>query len=194
MRKGFTLVETLISIGIFMVVVTIAVSAFVSALHTQKEVGTLISTQSNVSLGIEQMAREIRTGYLFCHEVENNTPTSTCGCVINADSSWTCSALDYYNSNAEHVDYSSVDGALTRSDDSANSGNALPLTSSNVTVKYLSFRLFGNKEGDGWTPRVTIQLGISPSTTDPAISNTVLNFETTVSARQIDCNPSTGSC
>jgi len=192
---GFTLVETIISIGIFMILVSIAVGGFVQALHTQGEVGTLISAQSNVSLGVEEMAREIRTGYLFCHDSGSNTPSSSCDsavgtpCHKNSDGSWSCPALDFFNSNSEHVNYGLSNGALTRSDNDQDNGARLPLTSGDVTVKYLSFRLFGNIEGDGWAPRITILLGIAPSSSDPAIANTVLNFETTVSARQIDCTP-----
>ncbi len=214
-RAGFTLVETMISIGIFMILVTIAVGGFVQAIHTQGEVSKLISAQSNVSLGIEEMAREIRTGYLFCHDPGSNNPTSSCetvrktcsitdsgfsdpggpGALGNGDLPvWTCPTLQFYNANSELVNYSlSSDGALVRSDVAENSGQALPLTSGDVVVKTLQFRLFGMLEGDGWTPRITVLLSIAPSSTDPAIANTVLNFETTISARQIDCTPS-GQC
>lgn len=209
-RAGFTLIETMISIGIFMVLVTIAIGGFVQALHTQGEVGKLISAQSNVSLGIEQMTREIRTGYLFCHNAGGATSSADCdsptrNCtqgdsgipaqasapiVVNGDLPvWTCPSLDFYNGASEHVNYSLVDGALIRSDSAENNGDPQPLTSSDVLVKYLSFRMVGNLEGDGWTPRITVQLGIAPSSSDPAIENTLLNFQTTVSARQIDCTP-----
>lgn len=206
-RAGFTLVETLISIGIFMVLVVIAVGGFVQALHTQGEIGTLISAQSNVNLGIEEMAREMRTGYLFCHDSGSNAPLASCAPCTITDSGysdpgapahlsvdgnlpvWTCSALDFFNSNSEHVNYALSNGVLMRSDSTQNGGAAQPLTSNDVTVKYLSFRMFGNTEGDGWPPRITILLGIAPSSTDPAIANTVLNFETTVSGRQVDCTP-----
>jgi type II secretory pathway pseudopilin PulG len=221
MKAGFTLVETLVSVGIFMILVTIAVGGFVQALHTQGEVTQLISAQSNVSLGVEQMAREIRTGYLFCHFSGGTTSSPACDTpplatcvqtdsgipaegsapvkVINEETGeydlplWTCPALDFYNSNSEHVNYSLQNGVLMRSDSAENGGIAEPLTSNDVTVKYLSFRMVGNLEGDGWPPRITIFLGIAPSSSDPAITITTLNFETTVSARQIDCTAG-GSC
>src|SRR5260370_42656185 len=107
-RTGFTLVETIIAIGLFGILVSIAVGGFVNALHTQKEVGTLISAQSNVSLAVEQMAREIRTGYLFCHADDGkglgSQPLALCGmqngtsigCAQNGET-WTCPALSYIN-------------------------------------------------------------------------------------------------
>jgi prepilin-type N-terminal cleavage/methylation domain-containing protein len=220
-RSGFTLVELLVAIALFSIVVVIASSGFVSALRTQRQVASLISTQSNMTLVLEQMAREVRTGYLFCHELSttnpNNDPGNSdyCGCTVsdsgqhadpgtpaadvysgngNGDlSTWTCNALDYYNAQNGHVNYSLRDGMLVKSDSSAADPTAQSITGNDVSVKYLQFTLFGNLEGDQWTPRVTIAIGATPSSTDPAVASDVLNLQTTVSARQIDCGAD-GSC
>jgi len=191
-RRGFTLVEAIVAIGLFSVLVTIAVGGFVTALHTQHQVGDLISAQSTVSLAIEQMAREIRTGYLFCHAPDLSTPNVDCGCRVGTDSSgmpvWACSQLDFLNANSASTTYFlTANGTLMRSNVNESGGTPAALTGDNVTVKYLIFTLRGNIEGDGWPPLVTISLGVAPSSTDPAITGTVLHFQTSVSARQIDC-------
>ncbi len=163
------------------------------------------------------MTREVRTGYLFCHDIDSVTPTSTCGCAVSdsgyspltpADPSipalpseeifatgdyptWTCNALDYYTAGGVHVTYSLNNGSLMRSQ---NDGNpAQSITGDNVNVQRMKFVLFGNIEGDNWTPRVTITLGVSPSSTDPATMNDVINLQTTVSGRTIDCTSANGS-
>lgn len=223
-RLGFTLVELLIAIGLFTIIVSVAVGGFTNALRTQRQVSSLIATQSNVSLALEQVAREIRTGYLFCHDVNSNSPTRAvpaqdCGCTVSdslynpssasSQSSpseqppsgqlsngdyplWTCNALDYYTSNGTNVHYSVSGGQLLRS---VNGAAAQSITGNNVNVQGVQFLLFGNLEGDNWTPRITIALGVSPSSTDPATMNDVLNLQTTVSARTIDCriDPLTGN-
>jgi prepilin-type N-terminal cleavage/methylation domain-containing protein len=225
-KKGFTLIELLVSIGIFSIVVAIATGGFVNSLRTQRQVSSLISAQSNASLVLEQMAREIRTGYLFCHDqnafgLNNNcnlppgtdpsgSPASLVGCT-EIDSGyaypapdklangnlpmWDCPSLDYFNAQGQHVNYAldPTAGALIRSTDSS---EPLSITGDSVTVKSIHFILFGNMEGDSWTPRVTIMIGIVPSSTDPAVNGDVLNLETTVSARTIDCysNNSSTSC
>jgi len=201
-KKGFTLIELIITIGLFSVLVAIGIGGFTSALHTQRQISLLLSAQSNVSIALEQMAREVRTGYLFCHDVEPNdtTPAPACGCLVG-DSGvpappgargalitgdlpiWTCTALDFFNAESDHVTYDSSGGALRRGVASAMQA----ITSDNVSVKYMTFTIFGNMEGDSWTPRVTITMGIAPNSTDPGITNTVLNLQTTVSARSIDC-------
>ena len=188
-KKGFTLVETLVSIGLFSILTAVAIGGFVHALHTQKEIAGLISAQSTVSSAIEQIAREARTGYLFCHNPNSNNP-DTCSCSSDNnpnDPTWTCTDLNFFNSDGEAVHYTLQNGALDRSDNLENGGAAEPLTGNDVNVRYLSFQLFGHIEGDNRPPRITIVLGISPSSTDPAVANDILHFETSVSARQIDC-------
>jgi type II secretory pathway pseudopilin PulG len=183
-------------VGLFTIVVTIAVGGFTNAMRTQRQVASLISAQSNVSLALEEMSREIRTGYLFCHDVDSNAPSSNCAnaanaalptCSVDASSTaWTCPALDFYDAESNHVNYFWKDGTLM---EKVNDGTAQSITGNTVSVKNLQFVLYGQTEGDNWTPRVTVSLGISPSSTDPAIANDVINLQTTVSARTIDCTP-----
>jgi prepilin-type N-terminal cleavage/methylation domain-containing protein len=204
MKKGFTLVEMLVTVGLFTIIITIAVGGFTNAIRTQQQVSSLISAQSNVSLALEQMSREVRTGYLFCNTSGNTQPVSSnnpngddadCNCVLSPSpapsGSWTCTALDFYDDGSNNIVYSLQNGALT---ESINRNPAQSITGNAVSVKYLQFQLFGQTEGDHWPPRVTISIGISPSSTDPAIMNNVFNLETTVSARTIDCVPGTSQC
>lgn len=201
MKKGFTIVEMLVAIALFSIVTAIAVGGFTTALRTQRQVAALISVESNVSLAMEQMAREIRTGYLFCHNMSNN-PTCTCAAgggpnscgVPPTNGNVVTTDLNFFNANSANIIYSLVPGtnALTRSD-SDNGGISQAITGDTVAVKYLRFVITGNEEGDHWAPRITISLGVAPSSTDPAIANDVLNLQTSVSARGIDCDAS-GSC
>ncbi len=205
-RKGFTIVELLVAIALFSILVTIGVGGFVNALHTQRQVAGLLAAESNASVTLEQMAREIRTGDLFCHDADSTTPSPACGCTVTrsnyADATapvvvndptllgnlpvWTCSALTYGNGTGQTISYALQNGVVMRTVN----GDTQAITGDNVAVKYLTFTLFGNTEGDNWTPRITIGIGIAPNSTDPALINNVLNLETTISARNIDCTQS----
>ncbi len=189
----------LVTVSLFAIIITIAVGSFVNAERTERQVSSLISAQSNVSIALEQMSRDIRTGYLFCHDqgknsiydvsplcndVNGNSPSS---CIINvASSTWTCPSLDFRDANGNEIKYSWAAGALT---ESINSSTPQSITGDTVSVRYLKFQLFGQTEGDHWPPRITISIGIAASSTDPAIMSDVFNLETTVSARTIDCTP-----
>lgn len=201
-KKGFTLIEMLVTVSLFLIIITIAVGGFTNAIRTQRQVSSIISAESNVSITLEEMAREIRTGYLFCNGIGNETPTAgtnpngayaDCGCVLSSApapaGSWTCTGLDFYDAESEHVVYArTANGSLT---ETVNSSTAQSLTGDTVNVKYLEFELYGQVEGDHWPPRVTIAIGIAPSSTDPAVQGDVVNLETTVSARSIDCDTAT---
>jgi prepilin-type N-terminal cleavage/methylation domain-containing protein len=191
MKKAFTLIEVLVALALFSVIVAIAVGGFTRALHTQHQVTLLVAAQSNASLTLEQMAREMRTGYLFCTTPSSTVinlganPDCSASCTMGANNVATCNGfLEFYNAESQKVIYSLSNGALLR--------NGGQITSDNVSVKYLTFVLFGQFQGDHWNPRVTIAMGIAPSSTDPALQSDVTNLQTTVSAREPDSGSTVG--
>ncbi len=182
---GFTLVELLVAIALFSILVAVATGGFVNALRTQRQVAALIAAQSNAGQALEQMAREVRTGYLFCHDTSGNpTCHDALGNICTAAGlTLDCSDLDFYNSQSANVVYSLGGGELVR----AENGIPQPITGVNVAIRYLTFSIFGNTEGDHWNPRITIDMGVAPNSNDPALTNNVLDLQTTISARGIDC-------
>jgi prepilin-type N-terminal cleavage/methylation domain-containing protein len=192
-RAGFTLIELTVSIALFSVLVSIAAGGFVRALRSERQISAMMSTESNVSIALEEMTREMRTGYLFCHNADvTQSIDSVCGCTSNnaLPPTLTCSGMAFYNANGEQVEYFLGNGApgststiLYRSDN----GATAPITGDNVQITNLSFTLFGNYEGDHWNPRVTIAVDAEPN--DSTVSWSTANLETTVSARTIDCTP-----
>lgn len=163
-RKGFTLIELIIAIAVFSTVVSIAVGGFVRALRTQRQVMGLLSANSNASLVMEQMARELRTGFDFC------PPSQPCS----------ESELSFRNAAGEAVRYRLTDGALERGVNNV----FAPLTASNVSVRHLTFTISGNDLHDGFPPRITVVMGVSSK--ELGVAGTVVNMQTTVSARVLD--------
>jgi prepilin-type N-terminal cleavage/methylation domain-containing protein len=158
---GFTLVELLVSIGLFSVITSIAVGGFVSVLRSERQAAGLLAANSNVSLSIEQMAREMRTGYNFC---------TARNCLL--------SELNFRNARGDEVTYRLQNGAIERQ---VNAGAFQKITADNVEVKYLKFYLQGREAGDGEQPRITIVVGVSSK--EPGVAGNVSNLQTTVSAR-----------
>jgi prepilin-type N-terminal cleavage/methylation domain-containing protein len=59
---GFTLMELMVAMGIFAIVITIASSILLHSLKTTRFVANQAGAIDNISLAMEQMVREIRTG------------------------------------------------------------------------------------------------------------------------------------
>lgn len=178
--SGYTLIELLVAIGLFLVVVTIAVGGFTRALRTQRQVQQLIAAQSNVSLAIEQMAREIRTGTNFCDGTVVDGASMTCSSVTDPVE------LKFRNALGKIVAYRLKAGAIERGvrDVVGGTVNFQKITGENANIQYLNFRLFGNRPGSDYPPRITISLGVSPRG-DVGISSVTVDLQTTVSARNI---------
>ena len=71
-KKGFTMIELLVAMGLFVVVMGIASTVFVQSLRAQRSIVALMAANDNASLSLEQMMREIRTGSNF---LTNNDQT-----------------------------------------------------------------------------------------------------------------------
>lgn len=157
-REGFTIVELLVAITLFSIAVSVAIGGFVRALRTQRQLVALIAANSNASLAIEQMAREIRTGTDF----------------VCIGGSIGCSELKFNNANGESVTYRELNGGLER----AVSNNFSQVTASNVEIRYLSFILFGSNQ---YPPRITVNIGVGGKNSE--LQNMVTNIQTTISSR-----------
>ena len=172
--SGFTLVELLVTIALFSILISIAVGGFVRALRTEREVSGMMATESNASIALEEMTREMRTGYAFI---------GVGNCSLTSQQSQACRGVQFYNANGQQVAYiQNANGALTRT----TASSSYPLMGGNVSTTFLSFTLFGDVNGvdnTHWPPRVTISLGVAPSSTN--LSFSTINLQTTVSARGI---------
>ncbi len=153
---GFTLAELMVAMSVFIVVTTVAVGAYVQALRSERRLVTLVSVTNDVQTALEEMAREIRTGYLFT--------TSPAG-----------GTLQFINADGTSTVYSVVGGILERD------GEAI--TSENTRVDNLHFIV--SQDGSGHTAcypwRVVILLGIGAA---GASQNVIPDqIQTTVSSR-----------
>ena len=157
---GFTIVELMVAVGLFVVVVGIASATFVQALRTQRQVVGLMAANDNASLTLEQMAREIRTGTQFA------LPGASGNEGIE---------LKFQNADDVTVHYRLNNSVIEREAD----GRTFPITGNNVQVSTLAFHLVHNEID--WPPRITITLSVAPvASTLQAI---VTNLQTTASGR-----------
>ena len=165
--SGFTLIELLVAVGVFSVAIALASGGIISIIRTQRQVASLVAATNNASLALEQMAREVRTGFLFCEPDADTLCSSS-------------NELVFINAKNEKVSYYLSGDVLEKTVD----GAPYKLTGENVSLKYLNFILFGNRIGDGWPPRITILLGVGGK--EPSLAGNIIRLQTTVSARELD--------
>jgi type II secretory pathway pseudopilin PulG len=164
-NSGFTLIELLVAISSFIVIISIAVGGFSGALRSQRQAIALMNANNNVSLVLEQMMREIRTGYNFNFCQNPNCSSNT---------------LSFTNAYGQSVIYRLNNNAIEK-----DSGSGFKkITADNVVVRYLNFIYSGTSPNDNKQPKITILIGISSK--ESSISGIVVNLQTTVSPRILD--------
>lgn len=133
-KYGFTILEMIVSMGVFAIAVLIAVGSLLALTNAQKKALVFQSTQDNLRFALETMARDIRTGDNYSGGGSSIAFTSVSG----------------------PVTYRAKNGRIEKSNDGT---NFQPLTSADVNIENLTFYVISNPH-----PRVTIVLkGVSGS-------------------------------
>lgn len=165
-KDGFTLIELLVGISSFIVIISIAVGGFVMALRSQRQAISLMNLNNNISLVLEQIVREIRTGYNFCQN-------TSYPCSINQFSFTNgLGQLVIYRFNNNNIEKQINDFGFKR------------IMANDINVLYLNFIYSGIAIGDNLQPRITILIGASPK--EKQTSNIITNIQTTISPRVLD--------
>lgn len=164
-RIGFTLIELMVALSLFVVVLGISSSIFIRALRSQSAITNLIAVNDNSALAIEQMAREIRVGSGF----SVNTPINN--------------QLDFTNAFGLAVTYrlNVADKTIERKE---GVGAFVPLTGANVKIEKLNFLLNGAGAGDNFQTKVTIVLRVGSAL--PQLQGFFTDIQTTLSPRVLD--------
>ena len=174
-QAGFTVVELLVAIGVFAIATGIIVGVFVEALKTQRRVNDLLAVQSNASIVLEQMSREIRGGFDF-----NLANTGTVCAATGASDTLTFTRVRGEAITVAYV-WDEYGKTITRSEDG---GAPISVVADNISVRRLCFRETRlDPEVD--PRRISTFLTVGPS--DPNIAENIINLQTTVAARLLPC-------
>ncbi len=164
-RTGFTLIELMVAMGLFITVITVIVSLFLQSSRAERVVAKRAAAIDNVALAIEQIAREIRTGTDFP--------------VVTEAGGRGFPEFNFTNYLGQKVVYRGTNGAIEKSTD--NGLSFLRLTSENVKITRFGFWVL-EKSADGtknFTPRITVVAQAQGPFESP------FNLQTTVEGRLI---------
>lgn len=176
-KKGFTLIEMLISISLFSVVVTIAFGALMTIMDASNKAKTIKIVVNNLNLAMESMTREIRVGQNYtCGRQTYEVPGVNCE-TSPRDS---LSLLSKDGSTNIYYSYDSSDKTIKVR--KGNASNIYSLTGEDVEIEDLKFYVVGTEAGDGIQPRVFLLL--KGKITRPNIESR-FDIQTTISQRKI---------
>ncbi len=151
-QKGFSLIELLISLGIFVVVMTISLGSVVSILDAGRKSKSLKAVMTNLNFALEVMSREIKFGKNYYCGIDTNQPhTTKQDCTGNALPAGT--AITFTTSNGVDTIYRLQGTQIKKSTDYGASYTAI--TAPEVSVQGLNFYVFGTTSyPDTAQPRV----------------------------------------
>ena len=163
---GFTLIELIVALGVFMVVMTITLSAFINIMDIQNKTESFRKVNDNLNFAMEAMMREIREGKNYCHACPEGTISFT-----DKDGK----AIEYKLNTEEYI--------IERKE---NSGGWIRMTSEGVKITRLSFSVSAEETypRDKQQPLVTISIGGESGEKEKLKSR--LDLQATVSQRKLD--------
>ena len=185
-QRGYTLLELIVSLGIFSVVILVVMGAYLTLISLDRQARANSQLATSLSFAIESMARSLRTGSEFVCNGNTNSPNCTNGgssisfCLEgrtcrDGDSDEQYLTTYFLRSNGT---IGQCSGRLCT--DSASE----PLTDSRIAIESLRFYVRGVGSGDGTQPQVTFVLAGS-MTTDQG-ETTDFNIQTSATQRLLE--------
>lgn len=161
-KKGFTLIEMLVSIALFSIVITIAIGSIFTIIDSSRKSQTLTLVMNNLNFALETMTRDLKTADPQSLFNSNNT------------------ILQLRNQNDKIIRYTfdEENGEILKSVDG---GSYVSIISSDVFIENFEFEVFGNSDEQ---PRVTIFISGYAQITERIRSD--FDIQTTVSPRKLN--------
>lgn len=185
LTSGFSLVEMLVAIGIFMSIMTIAVSSLISIIDANKKAQAIKSTIDSVTFALEDMSRDMRVGTNYWCSIDGVTFNSTKDCTGGG------TAVRYINNSNRGITYNFFGtGQLTKMDCDANFSNCNPAADlisvdSNANITDMKFYVIGS-DNELVAPRTQPRVIITASglvSVSGSSNKSSFNLQTNISQR-----------
>lgn len=179
--RGFTLVELIVAIGIFSIVMLIAVGALLSMINANRKAQALKLVMNNINFAMENMVKDIRVGTTYHADITSGSITSPQDGVNASSFAFEKSGGDPDTSN-DQVAFRLSGGSIERSNDGTASWTQI--TSSDVNIEELGFNVYGSDSLDQKQPRVAIVLRGNFTLADGTEEN--FSIQTSMTQRLLD--------
>jgi len=175
-KKGFTLVELMVGMTIFTLILAAVIGILISGIKAQRLILRQQQALDQLSFAIEYMSRSLR----MAKREDGTFPCLSNDLSYQNPNSPNISSVRFINHLQEDdCQEFSLEGNRIKYSIKINQGREdLYLTSSELTIQALSFKLQGESKSDTYQPRITIFLNIT--------SPLILRLQTTISQRNLD--------
>lgn len=173
-RRGFTLVEMLVAVALFVIIAFISIGAILTIFSANKKSQTSKTVVDNLNYTIENMVRNVRFGSSYhCGTGTPYTSVANCSAGSNFLAVRSNGSTIIYRQNGSVMQYSGNGGTSYQD-----------LTPPDVVITYVRFYVFGTDNTDTVQPYVVAVIrgyvGSRPTT------QTVFSLETIMSQRELD--------
>ncbi|MBP9711042.1 MAG: type II secretion system protein [Candidatus Pacebacteria bacterium] len=185
-KRGFTLIELMVSVTIFIIVMTVALGALLAMSASDRRAQSVKTVMNNLSFALESMTRTIRTGYDYhCNSSSGGDCTSGSGGYAFYFTSAASQSVSYCLGTGTTCGTSTVCAAGCSILRSTNGGSTYQsMTAPEVKIYNMSFYLQGSLTTDDVQPRVTITLDGAALTAD--VTPATFQVQTSVTQRLYD--------
>ncbi len=169
-QTGFTIIETMVAMSVFLVVVMVGMGSLLSASVVHQKSQDMRSIMDNLSFALDDISRSARTGQSF-------------SCSPNCTSA---RSITFIDPDDNIINYSIVNDSSSRRflQKKINSNQEVNLTLSEIDLDFNSgFIIKGESSGDTRQPYITIMLSGDITYKDVV---TPFSIQTSVSQRLVD--------
>lgn len=173
-QRGYSLLEMIVSVGIFGIVMLAATGAYLSLIKLDREARATNDLANNLTFAVDSMARAIRTGTAY----KCNNSSASPNCTSTAGTSF--GFLDS-ESPARSIVYTLSSNQIV----ATINGTTYPITDPRVRIESMSFYVRGVGTGDGTQPNVTFTI-VGSLQTDAGQSPRTFTLQSGATQRFLD--------
>lgn len=170
-QKGFTLIELITAVSIFVIVMTVSMGSIVNIFDANRQSRSLRTVTSNLNLATESMSKEMRYGKIY--HCGSGTVTEAQNCPEGS------STFSFLSSSRVQTTYRLNGSVIEKQEDG---GEFAPITAPEAIIDSITFYTVGAGAGDNLQPKVLIKISAHAGTKNPSS----FDLETLVSQRSLD--------
>lgn len=184
-NRGFTLIEAIVSIAIFIAVSSTLAEIIVISIQNQIKITATQKMFTEAALSLDKMEKELRMAKKDATGICVGTPSKNYN--VDGDSItflyndqetglYTCKKYTLENKRIkEYISINDTSEGLPTS--------GIDVTSSAISIDYLNFEVKNDVLNDFLQPKITIALTVSPKDIE---NQAPIKFQTTISQRRLD--------